>query len=318
MRRLIPTLLIALVAACDREPPPLPPVDVAVHSDSIAAWQASRHRAIYGPRGWAAMVGLWWLEPGEATIGSDSSATIVLPRDRAPRRLGSLHITADSTWLAAAPGVTFTVDSGTTPVTSARMRSDLQPGATIVRYGSLMVHYIVREDRGKFLHGVRIRDTLNPALQQPMPMRYFPTDIALRVQAKYTPVSAPDSVSIIGVLGMETRMSHEGNLEFALKGRRYSLMVIREPEDHGKNLFVMFTDSTNRKETYPATRYIWVTPPDSLGRAVVDFNKAFNPPCAFTKFSTCPFPPKGNHLPLRVEGGEWNPHYIEKTPDKGS
>ena len=96
-----------------------------------------------------------------------------------------------------------------------------------------------------------------------------------------------------------------------LKGTQYSLMVIREPEDHGKDLFVMFTDSTNRKETYPATRYVWVAPADSLGRTVVDFNKAFNPPCAFTKFATCPFPPKGNHLPLRIEGGEWNPHYGE-------
>lgn len=321
MHRALTTSILAAitaVAACDREPPPLPPVDVAVHKDSVTLWQASRFRAIYGPTGWATMLGLWWLEPGEVTIGSDSSNTIVLPRDRAPRRLGSLHISADSTWLTAAPGVKFTVDTVKTPVSTARMRSDLEPKATIVRYGSLMIHYIVREDRGKFLHGVRIRDTLNPTRTQPAPMRYFPTDIALRVQAKYTPVSAPDSVSIIGVLGMETRMSHEGDLTFTLGGRRYSLMVIREPEDHGKNLFVMFTDSTNRKETYPATRYVWVTPPDSLGRTVIDFNKAYNPPCAFTKFSTCPFPPKGNHLPLRVEGGEWNPQYVEKPATKGA
>lgn len=94
-------------------------------------------------------------------------------------------------------------------------------------------------------------------------------------------------------------------------------MVIREPEDHGQNLFVMFTDSTNRKETYPATRYVWVTPADSLGRTIIDFNKAFNPPCAFTNFATCPFPPKGNHLPLRVEGGEWNPHYGEPHDSTG-
>ena len=93
-------------------------------------------------------------------------------------------------------------------------------------------------------------------------------------------------------------------------------MAIREPEDHGQNLFLMFTDSTSRKETYPATRYLFVTPPDSLGRAIIDFNKAYNPPCAFTKFATCPFPPKGNHLPIRVEGGEWNPHYLEPAEKK--
>ena len=123
-------------------------------------------------------------------------------------------------------------------------------------------------------------------------------------------------MSIIGVLGMETRMSYEGNLTFTLMGERRSLMIIREPEDHGKNLFVMFTDSTSRKESYPSTRYVSVTPPDSLGRTVIDFNKAYNPPCAFTPYSTCPFPPRGNDLPLRVEAGEWNPHYVEIVAGK--
>ncbi|MBM4192825.1 MAG: DUF1684 domain-containing protein [Gemmatimonadetes bacterium] len=309
-------LAVASIAACDREPPPLPPVSVAAHADSIEAWHAFRKNAIYGPTGWRTLLGLWWLSPGETTIGSDSASTIILPRDRSPRQLGTLHVGNDSTWFVAARGVTFTVDTSKVPVTSARMNHDLAPGATVVRYGSLMMHYIAREDRGEIKHAVRIRDTLNPVRANPEPIRYFPTDIALRTQARFTPVSAPDSFNIVGVLGFDTKMAHLGDLTFSLKGSEYTLAVIREPEDHGKNLFLMFTDSTNRKETYPATRYVWVLPPDSLGRTIVDFNKAFNPPCAFTKFSTCPFPPKGNHLPLRVEGGEWNPSYVEATAVK--
>ena len=152
--------------------------------------------------------------------------------------------------------------------------------------------------------------TLSAARMAP-PLRYFPVDIKWRVQARYVPVAGADSLPIIGVLGTETHMAHPGDLRFTIDGKKYSLMVIREPEDHTNDLFVMFTDSTNRKESYPATRYAWVSPPDSLGRTVIDFNKAFNPPCAFTKFATCPFPPKGNHVPWYVTAGEWNPHYEE-------
>jgi uncharacterized protein (DUF1684 family) len=308
MRRLLP-LLSLILTACDREPPPLPQISADVHRDSISAWQASRQRAIYGPTGWATVLGLWWVEPGEITIGSDSSNRVILPRDHSPARVGSVFITKDSSWFVAAKGVKATLDSQ--PVTAVRLHSDLEPKATIIRSGSLMIHYLVREDRGVFKHALRIKDTASVARQHAEPFRYFATDIKWRVPAQFVKSPTPDSLNIISVLGTETRMSHEGDVHFSIDGTKYSLAVIREPEDHGKDLFLMFTDSTSRKESYPATRYLWVSPPDSLGRTVLDFNKAYNPPCAFTKFATCPFPPKGNHIPVRVEGGEWNPHYGE-------
>jgi uncharacterized protein (DUF1684 family) len=308
MRRLALLSLIAL-AACDREPPPLPQISADIHRDSITAWQASRQRAIYGPTGWATVLGLWWVEPGEITIGSDSSNRVILPRDHAPPRVGSVFITNDSTWFVAAKGVPATVDS--IPFTTVRLHSDLEPKYTLLRSGPLMIYYLVREDRGVWKHALRIKDTASVAREGAPPLKYFPTDIKWRVQASFVTPPKPDSLNIISVLGTETRMAHEGDVHFAIDGARYSLQIIREPEDHGQNLFLMFTDSTSRKESYPATRYVWVAPPDSLGRVIIDFNKAFNPPCAFTKFATCPFPPKGNHVPIRVEGGEWNPHYGE-------
>ena len=311
MRRISLLAPLAFVAAaCDREPPPLPPVTAAVHRDSVVAWQASRQKAVYGPSGWATVLGLWWLEPGEITIGSDSSNQVILPRDHAPPRVGTVFIAKDSTWFVAAKGVKATIDS--VPVTTARLHSDLTPKTTIVRAGSIMIYYLVREDRGVWKHALRIKDTASVARAEGVPFRYFPTDIKWRIQAKFVQSPKPDSLNIISVLGTETRMSHEGDVQFAIDGTKYSLAVIREPEDHGKNLFLMFTDSTSRKESYPATRYLWVAPADSLGRTILDFNQAFNPPCAFTKFATCPFPPKGNHIPVRVEGGEWNPHYGEQ------
>jgi uncharacterized protein (DUF1684 family) len=310
-RTTIVAFAAAFAAACSRDLPPLPAVDVAVHRDSVELWHAARQKAVYGPTGWAAMLGLWWVDPGEIAIGADSSNRIVLPKDRAPRRLGSIHIDKDSAWFVAAAGTRVTVDTNRTPVASARMHSDLETSGNVVRAGTLMIYYLVREDRGVFKHAVRIRDTASVLRAPAVPLKYFPTDIKWRVQAHYQPTTAPDSLNIISVLGTETRMVHPGDIHFTIDGHMYALKVIREPEDHAKDLFVMFTDSTNRKESYPATRYVWVPYPDSLGRTVIDFNKSYNPPCAFTKFATCPFPPKGNHVPLYVTAGEWNPHYVE-------
>lgn len=312
MRRVL--ALLPLLAACNNDPPALPTVAADVHRDSITAWQASRQKAIYGPTGWATVLGLWWVEPGEITIGSDSSNRVVLPADHSPKRVGTVHITKDSAWFVAQKGVKATLDSQ--EVTAVRLHSDLEPKATIIRSGSLMIYYLVREDRGVWKHALRIKDTASVARMAAAPFKYFPTDIKWRIQAKFVPSPKPDSLNIISVLGTETRMSHEGDVHFAVDGTKYQLAIIREPEDHGKDLFLMFTDSTSRKESYPATRYLWVSPPDSLGRTVLDFNKAYNPPCAFTKFATCPFPPKGNHVPIRIEGGEWNPHYGEKHDGK--
>lgn len=302
--------LAALAIGCASDVPHLPSVSAAVHRDSVALWQASRWSAVFGPGGWATLLGLWWIEPGKTSIGSAPDNTIVLPANRSPRNLGTVWLGSDSAYFVAAAGATVYADTVRNPVTAVRLHPDYELRSTVLRSGSLIIQFLVREDRGVHRRAIRIKDTLSASRTAP-PLRYFPTDIRWRVQARYVPVAGADSLNIIGVLGTETRMAHPGDLRFTIGGKRYALMVIREPEDHSKNLFVMFTDSTNRKETYPATRYVWVPAPDSLGRTVIDFNKAYNPPCAFTRFATCPFPPKGNHLPLYVTAGEWNPHYEE-------
>lgn len=301
----------ATIAGCSPRVPPLPPVDVAVHRDSIDQWHRARERAIYGPTGWATLIGFWWIKPGATTLGSDPTSTIVLPAARTPYRLGIVLLDGDSARFMSATGAVVYADTMKEPVRTIRLHTDYEARATTLHAGSLQIQYLVREDRGLLRSAIRVRDTLSAA-RTAAPLRYFPTDIRWRIQARYRPVLGADSLNIIGVLGTETRMAHPGNLDFTLGGKSYSLMVIREPEDHSNELFVMFTDSTNRRETYPSTRYVWVSPPDSLGRTVIDFNKSYNPPCAFTAFATCPFPPVGNHLPLFVTAGEWNPHYVEQ------
>ena len=306
-----PVVLSVLVAsltttACRDGAPDIPQLTTEAYADTITAFHARRTRLIAGPEGWATHLGLWWLKPGVNRIGTDSSFAIALPANRAPKVVGDIIVEGDSARFVPARGVAIRMDS--TPVTkSVTLHSDVEgdgSNQTVLRTGSLVISYITR---GGGRMAVRIKDTLHAARKEFAGHQYFPTDTAYRVTAHFVPKPTPDSMNIIDVLGIETRMAWPGELHFRLKGRDYTLQVIREPEDHGKQLFVMFKDSTNLKETYPAMRYTYVAPPDSLGRTALDFNQSYSPPCAFTAYATCPLPPAGNILPLRITAGELKP-----------
>ncbi|MFI5310849.1 MAG: DUF1684 domain-containing protein [Gemmatimonadales bacterium] len=303
MRRfLLLAMVVTAAATCSPRVPDLPPLDLAAYDDSIAAFHKKRVDGIAGPEGWATLVGLWWLKPGENRIGSDPASELVLPANRSPKHLGSVIVDGDSARFVAANGVKVTVDSQ--PMTpSLTLHSDVELRGTVLRSGSLVLYYITRSGK----KAVRVKDTLHVARTTFAGHQYFPTDTAWRLTAHFVPRPKADSMNIIDVLGIETRMWWPGELRFRVAGKEYSLQVIREPEDHGKRLFVMFRDSTNGRETYPAMRYVYVNQPDSLGRTALDFNQSYSPPCAFTSFATCPLPPRGNTLPFRVPAGELKP-----------
>jgi uncharacterized protein (DUF1684 family) len=302
-RALIAASMAAVaLSACEREVPPLPPLDLATYNDTIAAFHKKRLDGIAGPEGWATLVGLWWLKPGVTRIGSDSAFEIVLPANHSPKLFGTVIVEGDSARFEPARGVKIVSDSQ--PVTGpVRLHSDVEEKQNVLRSGPLVVGYITRSGK----KAIRVKDTLSVARTTFPGHKYFPTDTSWRLTARFVPRAKPDSMNIIDVLGIETRMWWPGELRFRVHGTQYSLQVIREPEDHGKRLFVMFRDSTNGRETYPAMRYLYVNPPDSLGRTALDFNQSYSPPCAFTTFATCPLPPKGNTLPFRVPAGELKP-----------
>jgi uncharacterized protein len=296
------TMAGVVLSACERDVPPLPPLDLAAYNDTIAKFHKKRVDGIAGPEGWATLVGLWWLKPGVTRIGSDSAFEIVLPANHSPKLFGTVIVQGDSARFEPARGVKIVSDSQ--PVTApVRLHSDVEEKQNVLRSGPLVVAYITRSGK----KAIRIKDTLSAARTSFPGHKYFPTDTSWRLTARFVPRERPDSMNIIDVLGIETRMWWPGELRFRVKGTQYSLQVIREPEDHGKRLFVMFRDSTNGKETYPAMRYTYVNQPDSLGRTALDFNQSYSPPCAFTTFATCPLPPKGNTLPFRVPAGELKP-----------
>ena len=300
-------VVVAGAAGCRGAVPDIPQLEAKAYDDTIAAFHARRARLIAGPEGWATHLGLWWLEPGTNRIGSDPTAKVSLPANRSPRHLGDVVVDGDSARFIPAPGVPVRSDSVSVSG-PLRLRSDVEPKATLLRTGSLIIGYITRNER----KAIRIRDTLHEARKQ-YATEFFPADTAWRVTARFVPRPTPDSMSIVDVYGIETRMSWPGELRFRLAGAEHALQVIKEPNYHGDQLFVMFKDSTNGKETYGAMRYIFVAPADSLGRTVLDFNQAFTPPCAFTNYSTCALPPPGNSLPVRVTAGEKKPTGLQAS-----
>jgi hypothetical protein len=289
---------LALAACGPADPPPLP-VDEAAYGKTLDGFRAERTEEVNGPDGWNTLVGLFWLEPGANRVGSDSTAPVRLPPDRAPATLGTVFVEGDSARFVAAPGAAVTSDS--VPVRALRLRTDAEGAQTVLTHGSLTLRVIRRGER----LALRVKDREHPARTGFAGLRYFPVDTTWRIRARFLASERMDSVEIVNVLGMMDRQPSPGLIEFEAGGRRHTLRPVLE--EGSPDLFVMFKDSTSSADTYQAGRYLYVSPPDSLGRVLLDFNRSYNPPCAFTAFATCPLPPRENHLPLRVAAGELRP-----------
>lgn len=262
----------------------------------IEKWRRERLQEINGETGWNTLVGLFWLNEGNNRFGSDPSNDIVLPRNRAPKYAGSLTLGKGTVRLIAHPEVGITSES--TPVSDLVLRSDTDGLPTTLKLGSLTMFIIKRGER----FGLRVKDTHHPARSKFHGLSYFPLNSTWRIEARLEPYVPPKVIPIVNVLGMLDNMTSPGVLVFHLKGKEYRLDPVLEMG--ARQLFVIFGDETSGKETYGAGRYLYVDPPGADGKVVVDFNKAYNPPCAFTKFATCPLPPRQNRLAMRVEAGE--------------
>jgi uncharacterized protein (DUF1684 family) len=167
---------------------------------------------------------------------------------------------------------------------------------TSIAFNQFMWSIIIREDK----IGVRFRDLKNPALAAFKGNKRFAINETWNLPAKFLPPN-PNGLFVTNVLGQTTAQDYAGKISFEYQGKNYVLDAISEgPGD----LFVIFCDATNGINTYHTGRYMYVPRPDSNGNTFIDFNKAFNPPCAYTPFATCPIPPKQNKLPFKVTAGE--------------
>ncbi|MFY9574314.1 MAG: DUF1684 domain-containing protein [Blastocatellia bacterium] len=267
----------------------------SAYGTEIEKWRTERLEEINGEDGWNTLVGLFWLNEGKNKFGSDQSNDIVLPPDRAKKFAGVLWREGDAVRLEASAEAGITID-GKAAGSLVLQHGDDKP--TVLVMSSLSLFVIKRGEK----LGLRVKDKLHPARSLFTGLHYFPIDPGWRVEARFDPYQPPKTIPIANVLGMVDDMISPGALVFELGGKTYRLDPVLEKGS--KQLFVIFADKTNGNQTYGAGRYLYVEPPDANGKVIVDFNKAHNPPCAFTRFATCPLPPRQNRLAVRVLAGE--------------
>jgi uncharacterized protein (DUF1684 family) len=277
--------------ACGR---PEPAMDMAAYEQEILDWRADRLEQLVAPNGYLTQIGLHWLGEGRHTIGSAPENDIVVPAPAA-RVIGEFRVSADGVRLLVADGVEVLQDGH--PVHDLVMAADTSEHPVTVSHGPLA--WSIIERAGKL--AVRIRDYERPFVKDFGPLPYFDIDPGLRVTATLEPYDEPRTVAVDTVIeGFQQFPVAPGVAVFEVDGQTYEL----EPTLSGDGLFFVFGDLTNRDDTYGAGRFIDTGLPGEDGRLVLDFNKSYNPPCAFNDFSTCPVASPKNRLPVRIEAGE--------------
>jgi uncharacterized protein (DUF1684 family) len=286
MRRFVSALVLvvatgSLVAAIDPS-----------YEQQLLKWRADRLAELTADDGWLTVVGLHWLHQGENHVGSGGGMDLRLPAS-APADLGTFRLDSEHVSFTTAPGIVVSI-AGKPVTTMVSIETD----KTLLEHGPLQM-VVIR--RGKRV-GLRVRDRESPARRAFKGLEYFPIVPSHRVRARFERFDPPRRIPIINVLGDQSEMVNPGRLVFRLAGVEHSLDALLETPD-AKDLFVIFRDQTSGDSTYPAGRYMHV-PLAVDGETEVDFNRAYNPPCAFTDFATCPLPPKQNWMKVRIEAGE--------------
>jgi len=259
----------------------------------VEQWRQGREANLRAEDGWLTVVGLFWLKEGTSTAGAGRGNDFVLPPGTAPERVGTFSFHDGKTFFAATPGVEVTLNGAR--VSSATLATDSTGKPDVLGIRNLRMFVIQRGSR----FGVRLKDRDSEARRNFTGTRWFPIKEEYRVRARFVPYTPPKKVEVPNILGDVEQESSPGYVEFQLQGRQYRL----DPVSEGDVLFFIFKDLTAGKETYPSGRFLYADMPKG-GEVVLDFNRAVNPPCAFTPYATCPLPPAENRLPVRIEAGE--------------
>ena len=269
------------------------------YQTSVDAWHADRVARLAAEDGWLSLIGRDWLNPGENSLGSAPGSTVLLPEWAAPAKAGLFLLEGSMVRFRPFPGSGILLNGK--PAAEAVLKSDADGTPDVLQAGRVRF-YIIR--RGNRL-GVRLKDPANPARKAFHGVPRYPVDPAWRVVATYTPYPTPQIRQIPTVLGTTEPMAAPGLLRFKVGGEEVTLEPMVEDPVHPE-LFIIFKDATSAHGTYPAGRFLYADLPKD-GKVVLDFNRAINPPCAFTLFATCPLPPKQNQLTIGIMAGEKDP-----------
>ena len=260
---------------------------------SIRQWHEKRIARLKTETGWLNLAGLYWLKEGKNTFGSANDNDIIFP-ENTPAHIGTFILNDGTVTMKINPDVKVTNSSRS--VSDMKLKDDLSDSTNVLQLGSYRWFIINRNGR----YGVRLRDLNAPLLKEFTGIDTYPVNEKWKVEAKFEPYPEPKVIDIPNIIGSFERDTVSGKLIFEMDGKTYTL----DPVSEGNEFFIIFADETNGEETYGAGRFLYTDKPDSTGMVELDFNKAYNPPCAFTKYATCPLPPEDNYLHLRITAGE--------------
>ena len=283
------------------QPPPIPPATLAAEHEE---WRTGRRNSLASPEGGVvSWIGLWEIAEGPNPFGSDPSLAIVLPAEDSPPVAGTLHLAEGQVRLVPEDDSGITVRDGDAVTGPIDLRDDGSENTTILDLGSLGLR--IHAERGTDRLWLRAWDRDSPRAAAFELPPYFTIGNEWRLSARFDPYPEPRGIPMADVTGGTVANISPGELVFRAGGREHRLIAFAT--ETSRDYLVMLRDSTAFADTYPLGRYMHVPFPDDDGWTVIDFNRAYNPPCAFTPFSVCSFPPRENRLALAVTAGEKRP-----------
>jgi uncharacterized protein (DUF1684 family) len=284
-----PGILLAILLVS-----PIPARGQTDYVKGIEKWRSEQEANLKKETGWLTVAGLFWLKEGINTIGAGEKFDVRLTGNFKQGKFGEIEFKDGKSVLKVEKGVEAQSDGKS--ISTVDLVPDEKGKPTEIRTGSQTFYLIKREDR----FGIRLKDSNSEARRNFKGLHWFPIDESYKVTARLEAWPEPKELMVPNVLGGNFKMKSPGMLKFTLKGKEGSLQPVLE--DDG-TLFIIFSDGSNRGETYKSGRFLYAAKPVN-GEAILDFNKAENPPCAFTPFATCPLPPPGNSLNAEIKAGE--------------
>jgi len=265
------------------------------YQQQIEDWRAHREARLKADDGWLTVAGLFWLSDGDNTAGTGADCSIMLPANSAPARIGTFQFHAGRTSFHAAPGATVAINGRPASGTATLKVDDDKDGPDTLSINALTMYVIHRGDK----YGIRLKDRNSEYRREFAGLHWYPIRPEYRVTAKFMAWPQPKEIPIANILGQTEPTPSPGYLEFSLNGVKLHIDAVTEDD----SLFLIFRDQTAGRATYGAGRFLNADMPKD-GIVVLDFNKAYNPPCAFTPYATCPLPPPQNRLTVAIEAGE--------------
>ena len=284
---LLATFLLLTITSCTQKPNTDPE-----YIKEIEDWDKRRVERLREENGWLNLAGLFWLKEGENKFGSAKDNDIIFPSG--PDNIGILILKDSAVTVKINQGINV-INNGNA-VTEMILLDDLSGNPIILQTGSLRWN-VIKRTKGI---GIRLRDLNAELVKNFKGIERFPVNEEWKIEASFDVYDPPKKILIPDIVGTVDEELCPGAVIFIKDGKEYRIDAI----DSGQRLFLIFADETSGVETYGAGRFMYVDKPDSAGKVILDFNKAYNPPCVFTKFATCPLPPKENYLKLRIEAGE--------------